>query len=434
MIRTRDWIAGLLLVSIAASCAEQRPAPATTSPDPAKSATDTPAAEAPANSPATNSPAKEPAPVAATPRNVRPLTEAEWSDGWLSLFDGETLFGWQAATKADWRVEDGAIVVGSGEPGLLCTTSPFADYVLRVEFRADEGTNSGIFLRTVPKPTDPARDCYELNIAPGDNPFPTGSFVKRKKVEGNLNRAEWQSYEVTVEGPKLTVQLDGMKVLEYDDPAPVASGLIGLQLNQGRVAFRNVRIKPLGLSPLFNGRDLTGWKSYPQMASKFTVTPDGLLNVRNGKGQLETEQSFGDFVLQLECQSHAPHLNSGIFYRCIPGEEMNGYESQIHNGFLDGDRTKPVDHGTGGIFRRVPARYVVADDQQWFGKTIIAAGPHVAVWVNGYQVTDWTDERKPEPNPRRGLRLEPGTIMIQGHDPTTNLSFRNLRIRSFDAK
>jgi hypothetical protein len=106
---------------------------------------------------------------------------------------------------------------------------------------------------------------------------------------------------------------------------------------------------------------------------------------------------------------------------------MMGYESQIHNGYLDGDRSKPADCGTGGIFRRKDARRVMADDNQWFHKTIIAEGPHVAVWVNGRQVSDWTDQRKPHENPRKGLRLEPGTIMIQGHDPTTDLSFRNLR-------
>jgi hypothetical protein len=52
----------------------------------------------------------------------------------------------------------------------------------------------------------------------------------------------------------------------------------------------------------------------------------------------------------------------------------------------------------------------------------------MAVWVNGYQVTDWKDGRQPNENPRSGLRTEPGTIQIQGHDPTTDLSFRNLRI------
>ena len=105
-----------------------------------------------------------------------------------------------------------------------------------------------------------------------------------------------------------------------------------------------------------------------------------------------------------------------------------GYESQIENQFAEGDRRQPVDCGTGGIFNRVDARLVVADDLQWFHKTLITDGPHVASWVNGYQVTDWTDERAPDENPRRGLRLAAGTIMIQGHDPTTNISFRGLRI------
>jgi hypothetical protein len=44
-------------------------------------------------------------------------------------------------------------------------------------------------------------------------------------------------------------------------------------------------------------------------------------------------------------------------------------------------------------------------------------------------VTDWTDEREAHKNPRNGLRLEKGTLQIQGHDPTTDLSFRNLRAR-----
>jgi hypothetical protein len=48
--------------------------------------------------------------------------------------------------------------------------------------------------------------------------------------------------------------------------------------------------------------------------------------------------------------------------------------------------------------------------------------------VNGYQVTDWTDTRPENENPRNGLRVGPGHLSIQGHDPTTDLSFRNLRV------
>ena len=68
------------------------------------------------------------------------------------------------------------------KPGFLMTTTEWADYELHVEFQAPPQTNSGIFLRTPLKPTNPASDCYELNIAPPDNPFPTGSFVGRQKA------------------------------------------------------------------------------------------------------------------------------------------------------------------------------------------------------------------------------------------------------------
>jgi hypothetical protein len=355
------------------------------------------------------------------------LTPEEIADGWISLFDGETLFGWEAHSKADWQVAEGAIVVASGEPGLLCTNASFADYVLKLEFRADPQTNSGIFLRTPPVvgKDDVTTRCYELNIAPADNPFPTGSLVGRQKAEGDTQDDSWRTFEATLLGDRVTVVYNGIEVLDYTDPQPVRGGLIGLQLNAGKVEFRNIKLKPLELEPIFNGQDLTGWSAGGE--SQFTVADDGALHVAGGKGYLESEPRFGDFVLQLECRTNAEQLNSGIFFRCIPGQEMNGYESQIHNGFKEGDRTRPLDYGTGGIFRRVEARAVVAKDKEWFHKTIVAHGPHFAVWVNGYQVTDWTDTREPHENPRNGLRLAPGTLQIQGHDPTTDISFRNLR-------
>ena len=342
------------------------------------------------------------------------------------MFDGSTLFGWQASSDANWQVVDGAITVSEGTKGLLCTTTSFSNYVLSLEFRSAAGTNSGIFLQTPLSPKDPANDCYELNIADADNPFPTGSLVKRHKTAGNFDSTGWQRYEVTVLVDTITVVLDGQQILEYRDPQPLRRGRIGLQLNEGQVAFRDIKLKPLKLDPLFNSKDLQGWKTYPDMASKFTVTDEGWLNVQDGRGQLETERMLGDFVLQLECMTHAKNLNSGIFFRCIPGDVMMGYECQIHNGMKDQDPLKPEDCGTGGFFRRQDARRVVAKDLQWFHQTLIVDGPHMAAWVNGYQVSDWTDERPAHENPRKGLRLEAGTIMIQGHDPTTNISFRNL--------
>jgi len=131
--------------------------------------------------------------------------------------------------------------------------------------------------------------------------------------------------------------------------------------------------------------------------------------------------------LQLEIISNGKFLNSGIFFRNLPGQLNQGYESQIQNGFLV-DRTVPIDFGTGAIYNRQKARRVVADDFVWFHKTLVVSDNHMAVWVNGYQVSDFIDQRPPDENARNGQRLKPGTVAIQGHDPTTDLSFRNLRI------
>ena len=88
-----------------------------------------------------------------------------------------------------------------------------------------------------------------------------------------------------------------------------------------------------------------------------------------------------------------------------------------------------IDFGTGAIYRRIPARTQAAKDRVWFGMTVLAEGRHLATWVNGLMVTDWTDNRPLKDNARNGYKLEAGPISLQGHDPTTNLDFRNLRLK-----
>jgi len=58
----------------------------------------------------------------------------------------------------------------------------------------------------------------------------------------------------------------------------------------------------------------------------------------------------------------------------------------------------------------------------------VARGNHLAVWVNGYQTADFTDTRPPDKNARKGSKTDKGLISLQGHDPSTDLNFRNLRI------
>jgi hypothetical protein len=310
------------------------------------------------------------------------------------------------------------------------TTTEWAEYVLHVEFKSAERTNSGVFLLTPLGPTDPARDCYELNIAPVDNPFPTGSFVGRQRVKRKPKWQpvpdEWHSFDVAVLGDEFAVRLDGTSPLQYTEAKPLRIGHIGLQSREGPVAFRNLRLKPMGLQPLFNGRDLNSWNKERADKCQFQVTDKGELHLTNGPGQIETVRDYKNFVLQLECKVNGSGLNSGVFFRTLRKPRWVGYESQIQNSFKEKDRTKPKDFGTGAIYRRQPARRVVADDMKWFTKTIVADGPHMAVWVNGYQVSDWTDKRPEKESGREGLRLGGGAIALQGHDATTDFLFRKI--------
>jgi hypothetical protein len=220
--------------------------------------------------------------------------------------------------------------------------------------------------------------------------------------------------------------LDGATVVDYTDPAPLRIGHIGLQSNTGPVAFRNIRLRPVELIPYLKTNDLSNFVTERGENSRFEVR-DEELHVTGGPGQLETNLDYANFVLQLECKVNGDGLNSGVFFRTLRTGRWAGYESQIHNLFKKTGPTDPADFGTGGIYRRQPARRIMAHDHEWFTKTIVADGPHMAVWVNGYQVSDWTDPRPPHDSPREGLRLGAGAIAIQGHDPTTDLWFRNFK-------
>lgn len=352
-------------------------------------------------------------------------------DGWIGLFDGKTTFGWTAPHLQNWTANptSGQLhTPGDGEVELLRTTAQFDDFELYLEFKADAKTNSGVFIRTSPKPKSASRDCYEINIAAtGTHEYTTGAIVARAKTEVQVSTDQWHAMKIKAQGDRIQAWVDDQPTVDFKDPKPLGLGYIGLQAKTGAISFRKIRLKPLSQKALFDGTGLSNWNTDQSMASKFSVTDAGELSVIDGKGQLESKDKFANFVLSFQCKTNAPSLNSGMFFRCIPGDVMNGYESQIQNGIKNDDRSDPEDCGTGGIFRRVNARVVNANDQQWFATTIVATGPRVGVWINGLQVTDWVDKRKPNENPRRGYRAEAGTFTIQGHDPTTDLLFRKIQ-------
>lgn len=365
-----------------------------------------------------------------------PLTDAEVREGWISLFDGRSLFGWDVPKSTNWHVEEDAIVADSGEKSLLLTPFALDDFELRCDFHLAAGGNSGLFLRTADNASNPATDTYELNICDSHSTHKTGSLVGRfvaekiSSVEGS-----WHNFRVVCEGPRIQVWLDGNPIVDFTDSSDAVrlTGKLGLQMNQGRAAYRKICVRPLRFQPLLNGTDTTGWRIVPGSKSEFTVE-DNLLHVSNGPGFLETEKTFGNFAVKVEARINGEGLNSGVFFRAKPGTESapsHGYEMQLHNGVKGHDRSKPADFGTGAIFRRVPARYVVSNDREFFTAVLIAQGDRFLSWVNGYQVVNWQDTRSPGDNPREGRRLEAGHLSLQGHDPTTDLDFRAVDVHEF---
>ncbi len=171
------------------------------------------------------------------------MTPAETKAGWISLFDGKSLQGWEAQGAAEWMVENGAITTKPGPYGWLRTIRQFDDYQLKLEFRACENCNSGVFLRSATT-GEPHVTGYELQIWTGNAKFPTGSLVNHAAATAKFTGDAWNQYDVSLRGDHFVVKLNGRTVLDVHDPKS-KSGHIGLQSNKDKIEFRNLKLKPL---------------------------------------------------------------------------------------------------------------------------------------------------------------------------------------------
>ncbi len=169
--------------------------------------------------------------------------------GPVFLFDGRSLAGWQPIGDAHWSAREREIV-GAGEgDGFLATEAEYRDFHLRVEFRVDAETNSGIFIRCTDREVIHPDTCYEFNIwdRHPKQEARTGAIVFRAMPPrvhvDTLGR--WNTYEITARGRFLEARVNGevTAVLEDADPR---GGFIALQRwEQGTVRFRNVELRLL---------------------------------------------------------------------------------------------------------------------------------------------------------------------------------------------
>lgn len=204
-------------------------------------------------------------------------TQKPAGSGAERLFNGRDFIGWRhvladPAVKLEqvWSVRDGVIVC-RGEPmGYLYTERNFTNYRMGVEYRWAPGQkpgNSGVFGRISGPPRALPR-CIETQLKHGDagdlytfhgmklsgDPARFKAVAKHelagdlcgvKRIVGREKPAgEWNRLEVLVNGPLVTVWMNGKKVNEATG-ADILAGPVGLQSEGGEVHFRNVWIKPL---------------------------------------------------------------------------------------------------------------------------------------------------------------------------------------------
>jgi hypothetical protein len=210
------------------------------------------------------------------------LTPQEKAQGWILLFDGKSLHGWDSAGQSQnsgtakqstapaqpgaaaavgsnpracstplglapvpsgasrWEIVNG-LLLPCGEPaGYLTSKEEYKDFILDVDFRAGEDTNSGVFIRS-PGGTSG----YEVQIwKTQPQGYNTGSIVGAAKTDGEYKFIpdQWNHYEITADGDHLVVVLNGTKTLDIHD-SKYANGRIRLQYQKYPIEFKNIKLK-----------------------------------------------------------------------------------------------------------------------------------------------------------------------------------------------
>jgi hypothetical protein len=181
--------------------------------------------------------------------------------------------------------------------------------------------------------------------------------------------------------------------------------------------------------PLFNGKDMTGWKHVGE--GEFSVE-NGELKTQGGMGLLWYEgEQFGDCVLRVVYKATG-RGNAGVFIR-IPEKPQDawypvhqGYEVQIED---QGDEF----HRTGAIYSMSRAETFPASSDSWNTMEIKLEGPVTQVTVNGEIVNTFdgnpAQEREKWYEPQRGPRPDRGYIGLQNHDDNSTVYFREVSVR-----
>ncbi len=183
-----------------------------------------------------------------------------------------------------------------------------------------------------------------------------------------------------------------------------------------------------GWISLFDGKTLSGWHAN-ENEKTFSVR-DGEIVVLGDRSHLFYEgpagqHDFKNFEFKAEVMTK-PGANSGVYFHTQfqpSGWPERGYEVQVNNTHKDPKKTA----GLYGIKDNFEAP---AKDGEWFTLTIKVEGRHIVTTVNGKVISDYIEEESPSRPANFKLRvLSHGTFALQGHDPGSEVHYRNLFVK-----
>jgi hypothetical protein len=179
---------------------------------------------------------------------------------------------------------------------------------------------------------------------------------------------------------------------------------------------------------LFDGKSLDGWKA-SEKPEVFTVA-DGRIIVKGPRAHLfytgpVANHDFRNFELSIDVLTK-PKANSGVYFHTEwqeTGWPFKGYEVQVNNSHSDPSRTA-------GLWGIQANPETVASDDVWFTLVIRVEGRRITTSVDGKPVIDFTEpEPWAPPANLAGRKIARGTFALQGHDPASEVHYRNIKVR-----
>jgi hypothetical protein len=267
---------------------------------------------------------------------------------------------------------------------------------------------------------------------------------------------EWNTFRITMIGERVTVYLNDVLVVDnvvmenyWDRSKPIyPTGQLELQNHSNPLYFRNVYIREIltaqerleGFTPLFNGRDMTGWTGnttgYHARDGRMICDP------AKAGGNVYTDTEYGNFILRFDFKLSAvarmdiqipEGANNGLAILAPLGGDAayQGMEIQILDDTDAQYATLQPYQYHGSIYGVVPAkRGYLKPVGEWNSEEVAANGPQITVKLNGTTIVDADIEQASTPqtmdkHEHPGLKRDQGAIGFCGHGDY--LEFRNIR-------